>query len=232
MTTIATPLFLPANDNAARIEAAGHTVPQGPVPALCPPKGHSPSHPFNPAILGIGETMETPLWRLHRSPHSLKLTRIANAGKRGKRCEEFCIYELDLSRRTSLAELATLQLMGLVRNNDPLECVVKQVALIAEEAGSAPVETHSHRGVDVLKAGAKLSIRTKFVSIEADTLSFCVQCLVDERNEPTAISAKRTDAGRFFNWARLRDFGELRYREVLAAMRTEGIGYHDYCAID
>lgn len=232
MFTKQSKLQVSANYNALPPTLLSAEAPHGPVPALCPPHGgHSPPHPFGTAILRSGERIERGGWRLHRSAHSLTLTHIRNAGKRGKTCQEFCIYDLDLHATAAEADLATLQLTTAVRNDDDPKVMAKQMFLIANECNS-PVELRALRGVDVVPIAAALDVRTDLLSITAEPLSFCVQCLVDRANAPTAISTRRSDAQRFFRWAAAQSFEGLRFRDILQAMRRAGIAYHDYCAMD
>lgn len=221
---------MPSNDNSALADGE-QTNRQGPVPALSP-EGLSPASPSNSAFIDVGETLETSQWRVHRAAHSLTITCLEFAGKVGKKVYQFCIYNLDLNVKShAQVDICTSQLRQGVHANMSVDQMAVLVAGIGGDLCS-PVSFRTLRGVDVIPSAASIQINTGHAVIKADPLSFCIECIEDRNNLPTAISTRRSDARRFYNWAKAHDFTGLRYNEILAILKAAGVHYHRYCAMD
>lgn len=186
------------------------------------------------AVLRIGETWENDKFRVHRYASSLVVTDLTNAGKRGKKVDEFALYGLDMKLLPQ--EGIVDEIMMLVQRGDSW----KRVLQAAEEAHAlgAGLEVRSPRGVDVLPGGTKpLELKTPNLYITADPKTFMVRDLKDTNNEPTAIppmSGGKTAAAKFYAWLKTNQdrVKSLDYRGILKAMSSAGIGYHDYLAMD
>lgn len=184
--------------------------------------------------LNIGETFENEAWRIHRYRPSIKITELANAGKRGKQVRQIDLYDLDygnLPVEGMAAEMVMLAKRGA--NFDRM----LQAAKEHEELG-AKLQVTTLRGVDVVPGGFKpIKINGKYVEIESGYNNFVVRDKVDQNNLPTCIPA--TKGGKksifaFYRWVKDNQsaIANMTFRDVLAAMRDNGIENHQYCAMD
>lgn len=186
------------------------------------------------AVLRIGETWENDKFRVHRYASSLVVTDLTNAGKKGKKVDEFALYGLDMKLLPQ--EGIVDEIMMLVQRGDGWARVLKA----AQEAAAlgAGLDIRTPRGVDVLPGGTKpVELKTPSLYITADPKSFTVKDLKDMNNEPTLIppmSAGKTAASKFYAW--IKDNQDkvktLDFRGIQKAMSSAGIGYHYFLAMD
>lgn len=181
--------------------------------------------------------------RFVRIKSSLRMIDLVNAGKRGATCREAVIYDLDYIRDPLVAERVELLLAALVAI-DNYDSVVayfrKTVECCGRNGGLGPnLDERTLRGVDVAPAGfEKIEVDGDYATIEADWESFSIHDKVDMNNLPTAIppvrGAKVTAVKGFrkFVGANLDTLKKMTYYQILEAMSAQGIGYHDFCAMD
>lgn len=186
------------------------------------------------AVLRVGETWENDKFRVHRYASSLVVTDLTNAGKRGKKVDEFALYGLDM--RLLPQEGIVDEIMMLVQRGDGWNRIL-QAAKEAEVLG-AGLEVRSPRGIDVLPGGTKpVELKTPSLWIRSDPKDFLVRDLRDTINEPTLIpptSGAKTAATKFYAWIKDNQdkIKSLDFRGIQKAMSSAGIGYHYYLAMD
>ena len=193
------------------------------------------------AGLDVGKTIENDSVRIHRYRPSVTVTDLTNAGKRGKRCEEFTVYNLDWATKDAVSEIENMMDdLSRVKNYGQAMRVMEKGVEAINAATKYLVETDSRllRGVDVAPGGfSPIEIHGRYVHISADFDSFSVRDLEDRFNEPTCIptgSGKKTAVKMFYRWATDNEnwIKGAKFEEVLNSMTKAGIPYHYYCAVD
>ena len=107
-----------------------------------------------PEGLEVGETHEAGTLRAHRYADSIRITDIANAGKRGKKCRELSV--LPDSLWGSEAEKAALTRLGLwLRKVDNFDDAHTWAHVIAKDTQALKLNLRELRGVDVEPAGVR-----------------------------------------------------------------------------
>jgi len=193
--------------------------------------------------LAIGQTIETDRFRIHRFGGSIRVTDLANAGKRGKMVDEFALYDIDYVRDSKILRLIE-QFAKVVHRAKSYKMALKMAEGIVSEAdrlgvlGSPKIEKHQYKGVRVAAPGFKpIVINTPYISVNADSDHFSVRDNVDRNNEPTLIAPTRgkvTAIKKFHEWARKnrRKLERMTFSEVSGALRKAGIDTHYFCAMD
>lgn len=183
----------------------------------------------SPAVLAIGCTTEVAGYRVHRFTTSLRVTELANAGKRGKRCREWSVIERSFGPLTCGESLSLEIIMCARRGVAHVERALSEAA----ECGYV-VEARELRGVDVTPASSRVRVVGMHVVVDADAESFTVRDADDVANETTIMGRTRTATKRFLAWAHAnRDaLRGMYFRDVLAACRADGIDVHQWCAVD
>lgn len=187
-----------------------------------------------PEELPIGETLVTPSWRVHRFSTSVRATHLANAGKRGKTCDEFSAW-IRYGGESSLADLALRLACLAVDGVGPEEMAVEIEIGAAACAGEVEVERFKRRGVDVAPGCFHpIRIDGAYVRVVAEHDSWSVLDVIDTNNEPTLIPLKNKDRKVFYAWAKknAEPLKTMTFAQVMNALREAGIGYHYYCAVD
>jgi len=181
--------------------------------------------------------------RFVRIASSLRVIDLTSAGKRGATCREAVIYDIDYVRDPSTAERLGL-LLDAVMTLDSYDAAASYLRQAVDAFQRLHVfgpqfNERTLRGVDVAPAGfEKVKIDGDYATIEADWQSFSIHDKVDKNNLPTAIppvhGAKVTAVKGFrkFVGANLDTLKKMTYYQILQAMRAQGIGYHDFCAMD
>lgn len=183
-----------------------------------------------PGPLQVGETFETEAWRVHRYSTSVCVTRIDNAGKRGKKCESFSVYGYNDENDVGPVahRLACLSVDGI--GVDEMRVEIEIAA-----GRDLRVETRTFRGVDVAPAKMpEIRIQGQHVLVLADPLTWSVLDTDDHYNEPTLLPLKAKDAKAMYAWAKKNEarLATMKFNQVMTALREDGIGYHYYCAVD
>ena len=190
------------------------------------------------SALNAGENFENEAWRVHRYMNSIKVTDLTNAGKRGKKVTELSLYEKVTTRQIPWESIA-LEIVMHARRKVSLEKMKKVLEEQVEVFGTyVALETHARRGIDTMPGGfIPVKIEGKYVDIEATPRTFSINDKVDKNNLPAcipAISGGLKSIPVFFRWvqdneARVKD---MKFNDILADMRKEGIEYHSYCRMD
>jgi len=186
--------------------------------------------------INVGETIETAVLRIHRYRGSIRVTDLENAGKRGKKVDEFIVDGLD--RSTGVDDSSVYELLDTIEASRNYADALRNAEKFVSEYKNSGIYESSLRGVDVTPAGfKKIKIRNDNVLIESDFDSFAVRDLVDRHNEPTCIpsaSGGKKDVKLFYRWVsdNQSELRNMTFQQVISAMRANGIKYHHYCAMD
>src|SRR5688500_11307507 len=105
----------------------------------------------NMNYLAVGNTFESNTWRIHRYRDSLRITSLLGAGKRGKRCEVFGVYDLDYMEADTCGTVVeeVLKAGKAAVSVEAMRNLVNSFALLND----CKVGERSERGVDVRPAG-------------------------------------------------------------------------------
>lgn len=186
-----------------------------------------------PETISIGQTFQAGAWRLHRFAASVRVTHLANAGKRGKKCDDFWLWRSGLHDSSALDGVA-LRLACLAVDGIGLNEMAVEIEVASGDCG-ATMERRWCRGIDVSPGGFQpIRIVGAHVRVIAEYDSWSVLDIVDTNNEPTMIPMKNKDRKVFYAWAKKNEeaLKTMRFNDVMRALREAGIGYHYYCAVD
>lgn len=178
----------------------------------------------------IGETFENEAWRVHRFAPTIRITEIRNAGKRGKKCRDIAIYDLDFQKVSDAEqEMIARAARKLATENADIETMEAW----ARSTGYK-LEIRDRRGVDTRGPMEQIEILGPCISISANRTEFCIKDLSDRYNEPTIIDTTRTGAVKVHNWLKKnKDEAQLMsFREINEVVRGLGVLPHYYCAMD
>lgn len=172
------------------------------------------------ATINRGDTVETDKLRIHRYDRSIKVWDLENAGKRGRQVRQFSV------------ETDQYDLIDSIEKAKSFD----EALNFAKDSGNQVYESTS-RGIDVAPAGFKpISVKGKDCYVSADYDSFTVKDYSDI-NEETCIPAVRggkADIKVFYRWVSDNEskIKNMDFDEIVNAMRSEGVRYHRYCALD
>jgi len=194
---------------------------------------------------GMGKTFESTKMRWHVYSSGVRVWDLLNAGKRGKGVEGFALYDLDYVRDTQILDALKDWVLGLSKQQsyrmalDEARRITLRIPKGGPGTGLSPkIEMFQEKGVDVAPAGFKpIVIDTPNFRLEAGFKTFAVRDKVDRNNEPTcipAIQGGKRDIKVFFRWVsdNQTKIKGMTFRDVKDGMRSEGIKYHSYCAMD
>lgn len=194
--------------------------------------------------LPVGDTIETNGMRMHRYRSALRVTDLTFAGKRGKRCPQFSLWDLDMASSDTDSASIEEVIEQIVDAHSYAQAVKIARDFDAKGGTVAPGGFRSNvklsedelRGVDVKPAGFHaIEIHTDEFWLEADADRFSVRDLKDRYNEPTCISrGKRGDINAFYRWVSENEpkIRQMTYNQICTAMSDQGIDFHSYCSID
>lgn len=188
--------------------------------------------------LGRGETLERNGYRIHRFNDSLRLTDLTNAGKRGKKVDEFWASWWrggDPELQGAIEDW--MEFATRARDFKALAAAIQVGITMLKDDHNITVESgwHNLRGVDVTPAGfTKLKVDGDGVHIESGYDDFVIRDLVDRNNEPTCIARGKKSIKQFYRWVsdNQAKIKKMKFRDVLKAMDAENIDYHYFCAMD
>jgi hypothetical protein len=189
----------------------------------------------------IGKTLEVGNLRIHRFRSSIRVTDITNAGKRGKKVDEFTLYDLDYVKDKKALK-AIDDFASYIHKAKSYKQARQMAKEVANEYSSVPMapkfgETQ-HRGVDVAPANfEKIHITTPNIEVDVNHDDFLIKDLRDPMNEPRTMaspSAKKTSVQkmRIFVGKNRESIKRMSYGDLLKAMGREGIRFHSWCAVD
>ena len=185
--------------------------------------------------LAMGDTIETEKWRVHRYASAVVITDLTNAGKRGKKVKEYSLYDLDYQHIVNPNDVAAEFEKLAKKNVSPTQM---ERAINARKEMGIHIQIQDLRGVDVTPGGFKpVVIDGKNVYIEAEYSTFRVKDKVDQYNLPTcipAIKGGKKSIPQFYRWVKDNEskLKNMTFQQVLKAMDSEQIQYHQYCAMD
>jgi|GEM_PF-2310203 len=190
--------------------------------------------------MSVGKTVENEksMLRIHRFMHSLRVTDLTNAGKRGKRVDEFALYDLDYVRDPD-AQRALEKVIGNIgkaRNYKDALSKAKKYVEGLEPGGVLPkIEEMTYKGVEVTPAGFKpIKIDGKYISIEAGYRDFVVRDKEDRANYPVCMARGKKGIKLFYRWVQdnLSKLPNMRFNQLTKAIGAAGIDFHEYCSMD
>lgn len=190
------------------------------------------------ALLQVGNGFEDErrMLRFHRYMDSLRVTDLTNAGKRGKKVKQFVVTGLQLTK--GIENEMVDQVTRASSFKDALKKAKDWVDAVSENASYVHLYESEDRGVDVTPAGFKpISVDGKYVYIDAEYKTFRIRDKEDQYNLPTcipAIKGGKKDIKVFYRWVKDNQtkLKGMKFREVVRALMSEGIKFHQYCAMD
>jgi hypothetical protein len=236
-----------------RLSAHSYPAPKGKDFVLFPPETSMPGQPaiahelvavskLISAGLPVGETIERDALRTHRYRSSVEITDLTDAGRRGKRCRQCVVYDLDYAMNDAGGPIEDM--MDALYRARTYEEAVRAVDRGVEAINSVSRYTVKKderilRAVDVAPGGfAPVEINGEHVYIKADFDSFTVKDKDDMHNEPTCIPSVRgpqkTSVKMFYRWVtdNRNWIPRATFHEVTNSMSKAGIPYHYFCAVD
>lgn len=203
------------------------------------------------AILDIGKGGENGKIRYHRYASAIEVTDLANAGKRGKRCDQFTLYDIDfVSRNYNKSEnikKVFQNIMKFLRNLDTLNYkqALDWATLIEKDASQRKIETIKPKlsktqlmAHKVLPGGsAPIKFANEHMSVSVDLNTFTISDLTDQFNMPRCINTSRggKDGPRkLYQWLsqNLEKAKKMTYHELTDMLDKLGVKSHSYCAMD
>ena len=189
--------------------------------------------------LAIGQTIETPVLRVHRYSGSISVTDLTNAGKRGKMVDDFTLYDLDWIEDPSVKGIVEkfASQLGTMKSYRSALVMAKGLVAAARRMGSSRpnIEEHKQKGVRVRPVGSpEIVINTSYIVGYADGQRFSVKDKGDPMNEPTIMQRGKQSASQFYKWIRKNDkrVNSMNFSDIRNALNKEKIDYHYYCAMD
>jgi hypothetical protein len=181
----------------------------------------------------MGETKEVNGWRIHRYSDSIKVTELANAGKRGKTVTQVAAYGF---RSPSPMESNALEFVMWANRGATLEKMLEVAQTQAAMFGCS-YETQILRGVDVKPGGFQtLEVHTEVLYLKAEYDGFMVRDNSDQNNLPTYISldSSKKSIPAFYRWVKdnLARIPTMTFQEVIREASAAGVVGHRYCAMD
>ena len=187
---------------------------------------------------GSGFEDESKLLRFYRSSHFLRVTDLANAGKRGKNVDEFALYELDTGANPKEVDAIVVKITRAKGYKEALKLAEDWLKKDPEATGYAKIQKSTQKGVHVTPAGFKeLKIGGDNIYIESGYKDFMLRDKVDKNNESTCVPAARgkaTSVKMFYAWAKenLPKIKKMTFQQAVKSLDKAGVGFHQYCAMD
>lgn len=183
---------------------------------------------------GSGFENERSMLRIHRYMDSIRVTDLTNAGKRGKKVDEFAVYDLDYATDKGAVDRLAAQLAKSGGYRLALSLAQSWVEYYDDHKifPHPKINQIQLRGVDVTPAGFKpIKIETPHVSIEADYKDWHVYDKYDRNNEPACAANGNKSVKQFYRWvqdnqSRLKS---MPFRDIVKALMSEGIQFRQWC---
>lgn len=192
--------------------------------------------------LDIGKTVENDAIRAHRYSSAIRVTELLNAGKRGKKVDEFALYDLDRIQDPKMSKLIDqfAAMIPRTKNYKKLLAVAEGLMKTAKDTGqiNPKIEKNVLRGVDVAPGGfKKVEINTPNLYGRAESDSFSVRDKKDTNNDPTIMTPKKgkdTAVKKFYKWISENEskWKSMSFEELRRALKKAGIEYHYYMGMD
>ena len=185
------------------------------------------------AAIGVGDTVENGVVRIHRYMDTIKVMDLTFAGKRGKVVRRLTIFPnvRGPDRMELLRNISTM-----IEDYDKYDRILGILKdYLIDHPEDIVLDESSERGVDVTPAGFKeIVLNGQHVQIEVSYKQFVIKDLDDKNNEPTAISKGPKGIPTLYRWVSDNQdkIRSMKYRDVLQSLKELGISYHDYLAVD
>lgn len=186
---------------------------------------------MNGTQMNPGDTIETATWRIHLGALSIRVTHIVNAGKRGKKCFQACLYNAEARVGSDLRPALEVVLDHAAREVDPAAMLD---AMNAFQRPGVGLEVSEERGIDVDRAEDKIEILGAYVEVRASSQGFFFQNRRDVMNLETMTQVDKRGPAKVLAWVKANKSAleTMTFVEVSAALRSMDIRSHYYCAID
>lgn len=168
--------------------------------------------------LSVGTTAETATWRVHRQACGFVITSLLNAGKRGKRCPQWCLGFSTAS--TELDMIAEVVASAIARNASESE-MAAVCAGVQHDWPRVAVNVESVHALDVAAPGG--------VRVASETVNGLFTTagwkLTFSGERDIVFMGGRATATRAMAWARENAVRLLtmRWNEAYESMRASGI---------
>ena len=180
-------------------------------------------------MIDTGQTWDNGVIRIHRYMDSVRVSHVADAGKRGKKCRQLAAWALDhqpVDVDLLLGGLITLAMLDA-------SMATFRAALLVHGVTEDHIEDHLERGVDV--EPAKLEVTGEHVSMSVSNNEVSIYDLDDRNNEPAAMTRTRTDAKRAGQWLKthLTQVNQMRFSPLVHEVEeATGVRFHRWCRMD
>ena len=182
---------------------------------------------------GNGFEDDKSLLRFHRYMSSLRVTDLTNAGKRGKKVEEFALYNIERPKDPKKLEQAITAILKARGYKAALALAQKYVN---EHDGYGPsIEEGSMKGVHVAPAGfKKIKLDTEHVTLVSDYQSWTVFDKRDRNNLPACRAEGAKSVKSFYRWVSDNEakVKKMTFSDIMKALTKEGIEYRQWCRMD
>jgi hypothetical protein len=190
----------------------------------------------NESPLWVGQTRHVNGWKIHMFAQALEAVHVADAGKRGKKCARFALYfAFSDQARSDASNLGDALIAAAAAGT-----TVEQIGAIMT-AGCASMNTAGHHAgmhTEVLRAIdvplPEVSIHTAALDLHIDGVGGAISDPTDVQNGSTEIFTNRSDARRFYDFAKANvdKLTAMSFRQASELLRSLGISTHGYCAVD
>lgn len=194
--------------------------------------------PVRVASLRVGQSMENEktMLRFQRWMSSIRVTDLTNAGKRGKKVDEFALYDLDRVRSPEEKKELEKLVKQLLKAKSYKDALKKAKSYVEGFEGMGPsIQEGSLKGVRVTPPGFQpIKLDTKHVRIESDYTDWTVFDKRDKANEPACMAEGRKSVKLFYRWLKdnMSKVQNMTFQQIVKALQKEGIRYHQWCRMD
>lgn len=187
--------------------------------------------------LEVGKGFSNEHWRVHRYSSSVELIDLANAGKRGKKVNRYVIGSTSYSpdKEELWGKLVSVYIMNALEADPKNGPMVAMDVFEDKYPKDLKIYKNELRGVDVAPGSMQpIVVQGKYVSITAKHDEFRILDKTDKANEPTCSSLDMKDAIKFYKWLQQNQdkVQDMRFSDLVTAMRDAKINYDRYCAVD
>jgi len=193
------------------------------------------------AFVSTGDTKEQGSIRIHRYRDSFMIWDLINAGKRGKKVSTLYVEPKSATSYSAdngpMMEELAWAFEGIKTFQGIQELLAKDFMALYPEI-ALTVSNGTERGIDVMPGGfSPIRILGNLVEVEVGYKTFIIRDLKDKNNLPTCIPTSKggtKDIPVFYRWVKDNEakVKGMSFYEVLKAMESLGLKYHQYCAMD
>lgn len=185
-----------------------------------------------------GQTITVNAVRVWFGACTVRVTDLTNAGKRGKKCDEFAIFDLDMCRNPMVARLIGILCAQLKAGMDFAEARAFAddiMTAVGNAHDYVKLTVHTKRGVDTKPADmADLVVEGPGVRIEVDYREIRAACKSDRANAPRLFVAKPAAVAIARQWiaANVDAIKAMSFGDLQSALSVAGCQFHSYCGMD